>query len=239
MQTYDIANECQFLRLRLTSRDAAATKLLGGALLSTLVPSPLAQAQQPATAQRAYTRLLSDEDIVFLEDMEHARLPLLLRAGRSRHGQVLDRAASKNPTGHLDTHFVSSIAATGFGLTALCISDSRGYYPTDRLKKQVIATLDFHLNKMPNEHGFFYHFNDVKTGKPSSTAKSPPSTPRSCSAASSPRAPTSTTPESPTSPRSSTSASTGPGCSTAAKPSPWAGVPRPASSPLAGTTTPS
>ena len=81
-------------------------------------------------------------------------------------GQVLDRAVNKTSTGEFDTHFASSIAATGFGLTALCISDRRGYYPTDRIKKQVITTLDFHLNKMPNEHGFFYHFNDVKTGKP-------------------------------------------------------------------------
>src|ERR1700722_538482 len=144
----------------------SATKLLGGALLSTLVPSPLTQAQQPAAAQPAYTRLLSDDDIAFLEDMEHAACLYFSEQVDTASGQVLDRASSKNSTGELGSHFVSSIAATGFGLTALCISDRRGYFPTDRLKKQVIATLQFHLNKMPNEHGFFYHFNDFKTGKP-------------------------------------------------------------------------
>ena len=144
----------------------SATKLLGGALLTTVLPSPFTEAQQPVAAQPAYTRLLSDEDIIFLEEMEHAACLFFSEQVDPASGQVLDRASSKNTNGQLDPHFVSSIAATGFGLSALCISDRRGYFPTDRLKKQVIATLQFHLNKMPNEHGFFYHFNDVKTGKP-------------------------------------------------------------------------
>jgi hypothetical protein len=144
----------------------SATKLLGGALLSSLATSPSAWTQQPAAPTPTYTRLLSDEDLDFLEEMEHAACLYFSEQVDPSNGQVLDRAANKTSTGELDSSFVSSIAATGFGLTALCISDRRGYYPTDRLKKQVITTLDFHLNKMPNEHGFFSHFNDVKTGKP-------------------------------------------------------------------------
>ena len=144
----------------------SATKLLGGAILSTLLPSSFTHAQQATAPQAAYSRLLGDQDILFLEEMEHAACLYFSEQVDPASGQVLDRASSKNPDGHLSSNFVSSIAATGFGLTALCISDSRSYYPTNRLKKQVIATLDFHLNKMPNEHGFFYHFNDVKTGKP-------------------------------------------------------------------------
>jgi hypothetical protein len=146
----------------------SATKLLGGALLSSLVPSPLAWTQQQTAAatQPAYTRLLSDEDLAFLEEMEHAACLFFSEQVDPSTGQVLDRATNKNTTGALDSRFVSSIAATGFGLTALCISDRRNYFPTDRLKKQVLTTLQFHLNKMPNEHGFLYHFNDVKTGKP-------------------------------------------------------------------------
>jgi len=144
----------------------SATKLLGGTLLSGLVTSPLAWAQEPAAPSPTYTRLLSDEDLVFLEEMEHAACLFFCEQVEPSTGQVLDRAVNKTSTGELDSRFVSSIAATGFGLTALCIADRRSYYPTDRLKNQVITTLDFHLNEMPNEHGFFYHFNDVKTGKP-------------------------------------------------------------------------
>ena len=144
----------------------SATKLLGGTLLSRLAASPFAWAQQPAAPSPTYTRLLSDEDLDFLEEMEHAACLYFSEQVDPSSGQVLDRAVNKTSTGELDSGFVSSIAATGFGLTALCISDRRSYYPTDRLKKQAITTLDFHLNKMPNEHGFFSHFNDVKTGKP-------------------------------------------------------------------------
>src|SRR3981189_2070309 len=144
----------------------SATKLLGGALLSGLAPPPFAWTQQPAAPSPTYTRLLSDEDLVFLEEMEHAACLYFSEQVDPSTGQVLDRAINKTSTGQLDSGFVSSIAATGFGLTALCISDRRSYYPTDPLKKQVIITLEFHLNEIPNEHGFFYHFNDVKTGKP-------------------------------------------------------------------------
>ncbi|WP_260735209.1 glucoamylase family protein [Tunturiibacter lichenicola] len=142
-----------------------ATKLLGGAIATGLIAPPLF-AQQPATAPPTYSRLLSDEDLAFLEEMERAGCLYFTEQADPASGQVLDRATNKTSTGELDTHFASSIAATGFGLTALCISDKRGFLPADRIKKQVIATLDFHLNKMPNEHGFFYHFNDIKTGKP-------------------------------------------------------------------------
>ena len=150
----------------------SATKLLGGAFLSGVVAPTLEWGQEPAAApqpqtaaQQAFTRLLSDADLDFLEDMEHAACLYFAEQADPTTGQVLDRAHSKNPTGELDRYFVTSVAATGFGLTALCIADSRNYFPTDRLRKQVITTLDFHLNKMPNEHGFFYHFNDAKTGK--------------------------------------------------------------------------
>jgi hypothetical protein len=139
--------------------------LLSGAFVSSVVSPPLSWGQQATTQPAAYTRLLSDEDLKFLEEMEHAACLFFSEQADPATGQVLDRARNKNPTGAFDSYFVSSIAATGFGLTALCISDMKGYFPTDRLKKQVVTTLDFHLNKMPNEHGFYYHFNDVKTGK--------------------------------------------------------------------------
>ena len=59
---------------------------------------------------------------------------------------------------------MSSIAATGFGLTALCIADQRGYLPHAQIVERVRTTLDWHLNKLPEVHGFYYHFNDIETG---------------------------------------------------------------------------
>ncbi|NYF92202.1 glucoamylase family protein [Tunturiibacter empetritectus] len=144
----------------------SATKLLGGAILSSFAAAPLEAQQAAAPATPAYSRLLTDEDLAFLEEMERAGCLYFTEQADPATGQILDRATNKTATGEFDTHFASSIAATGFGLTALCISDRRGYQDTARIKKQVLTTLDFHLNKMPHEHGFFSHFSDVKTGRP-------------------------------------------------------------------------
>jgi len=82
-----------------------------------------------------------------------------------KNGQVLDRAVNKTSTGALDSRRITSIAATGFGLTGLCIADQRGFLPFVDIKSRVIATLDFHLNKLPHQHGFFFHYNDARTGQ--------------------------------------------------------------------------
>ena len=60
---------------------------------------------------------------------------------------------------------MASIAATGFGLTALCIADHRGYLPHAQIVERVRTTLDWHLNNLPEVHGFFYHFTDIETGE--------------------------------------------------------------------------
>lgn len=79
-------------------------------------------------------------------------------------GQVLDRAKWVGSTGALDPRRMASIAATGFGLTGLCIAHRRGYRQREQVVEQVRRTLRFHAEKLPHEHGFFSHFNDVETG---------------------------------------------------------------------------
>jgi len=54
-------------------------------------------------------------------------------------GQVKDRALA---AGNRHTR-VSSIAATGFGLTTLCIGDQRGYQPSAAIAAACKATLNF------------------------------------------------------------------------------------------------
>ncbi|HET6170184.1 MAG TPA: hypothetical protein VFE01_08385, partial [Terracidiphilus sp.] len=79
-------------------------------------------------------------------------------------GQVLDRARN-DLKGARDPRRMASIAATGFGLTALCIADQRGYIPHHKIIERVRTTLEWHLNRMPHRHGFFFHFTDVETGR--------------------------------------------------------------------------
>ncbi|HUA16081.1 MAG TPA: glucoamylase family protein [Verrucomicrobiae bacterium] len=59
----------------------------------------------------------------------------------------------------------ASIAATGFGLTALCIGDQRGFVPPGAALQRVFATLRFLWRKLPNHRGFFYHFANPETGE--------------------------------------------------------------------------
>ncbi len=83
-------------------------------------------------------------------------------------GQVLDRA-NNYLGGALDSRTTASIASTGFGLTALCIADKYGYLPSvshAQIVERVQNTLSWHLNNMPEENGFFYHFSDINTGAP-------------------------------------------------------------------------
>ena len=63
-----------------------------------------------------------------------------------------------------DSRIVSSIAATGFGLTALCIGHKRGYGDAAQIQSRVAATLNFLGNQQTNVNGFFYYFIDMNTG---------------------------------------------------------------------------
>ena len=142
-------------------------KLLAGAALlpalstrATTMGAPYLDSEMWAS-----TTHLSPEDEAFLDDSQRrACLFFAEQAGKSS-GQVLDRAAAFNSTGKLDPRRMASIAATGFGLTALCIADKRHYQPHPQILEQVRRTLRFHANTLPNIHGFFYHFNDIDTGE--------------------------------------------------------------------------
>jgi len=108
---------------------------------------------------------LSAADEAFLDDMQRRAALYFWEQADATSGQVLDRAYANNTDGKLHSvRPLSSIAATGFGLTTLCIADKRGYMPHDAIVTRVRNTLDFHLNKLPNNHGFFSHFNNVYSG---------------------------------------------------------------------------
>ena len=58
-----------------------------------------------------------------MEEIEKAGFLFFWEQADPNTGQVKDRALAAGN----DTRTISSIAATGFGLTALCIGDPRGY----------------------------------------------------------------------------------------------------------------
>jgi hypothetical protein len=104
------------------------------------------------------------EDEAFLDDLERQACLFFWEQASPNTGQVLDRARN-DLTGGRDPRKMASIAATGFGLTALCIADRRRYLPHAQIVERVKTTLAWHLNSFPEVHGFFYHFTDIETGK--------------------------------------------------------------------------
>jgi len=103
------------------------------------------------------------EDEAFLDELERRSCLFFWEQASENTGQVLDRARNDLGGGR-DPRRMASIASTGFGLTALSIADHRGYLPRDQVLERVRATLSWHLNLMPEVHGFFFHFTDIESG---------------------------------------------------------------------------
>jgi hypothetical protein len=83
-------------------------------------------------------------DDQLLEEIEKAGFLFFWEQADPSTGQVKDRALAAGN----DTRTVSSIAATGFGLTALCIGAQRGYQPSTDIADRVRTTLSFLLNQL-------------------------------------------------------------------------------------------
>jgi hypothetical protein len=125
-------------------------QLLAGTAVAPFLPAPT----------------LNADDEAFLDDMQRRACLFFVEQASPTTGQVLDRAVNQNTTGAMDPRRMASVSATGFGLTALCIADKRGFLPHAQIVEQVRRTLRFHAEKLPHDHGFFSHFNDRETGKP-------------------------------------------------------------------------
>jgi hypothetical protein len=104
---------------------------------------------------------LTESDDQFLEDLEHASFGYFWEQANPETGIVRDRCNAIKPSGS----DLGSIAAVGFGLTALCIGDERGWVSHNEAKQRVLNTMRFLWKKMPNHRGFFYHWANINTGE--------------------------------------------------------------------------
>jgi hypothetical protein len=147
------------LRQILTLGLCARLPARGGWGIQPPLGTPLDE-QRPSASSPSETNL-SEEDDQFLEDLEKANFRFFWEQTNPQTGLVKDRSNVRAPT----KGGVASIAATGFGLTALCIGQRRGFVSLSEARERVLAGLQFMWKKLPHHRGFFYHFADINTGE--------------------------------------------------------------------------
>jgi len=150
---------------RLSRRQAVRQMLGTGACLPFtrfLSAWPSVQTAATAPAVPSSNTTLSAEDDKFLNDVESANFLYFWEQASAKTGMVKDRC---NVRANNDDGIVASIAATGFGLTALCIGDQRGFIARAPALERVLTALRFLWKKLPNHRGFFYHFANINTGE--------------------------------------------------------------------------
>jgi hypothetical protein len=101
------------------------------------------------------------EEDALLEEIEGADFRYFWEQANPNTGIVRDRCnvhtKERAPLG--------SIAALGFGLTALCIGEKRGFISHFEARGRALNTLRFLWDKLPNHRGFFYHWANIDTGE--------------------------------------------------------------------------
>ncbi|MBV9268905.1 MAG: hypothetical protein JO061_22235, partial [Acidobacteriaceae bacterium] len=104
---------------------------------------------------------LKDPEREFLEDYAKRCFTYFVEQASPHTGMVMDRAGvNGSPSGHN----IGSLAATGFGLSALCIGASRGWIPKDQARIRIAQTLRYLWGHAFHDHGWFLHFADTDTG---------------------------------------------------------------------------
>lgn len=105
---------------------------------------------------------LRDERL--LDDLSRRCFQYFREQSDPRTGIARDRALAD--AGAPDARFAGSTGATGFALTALCIGAHRGWISRRDARRRVAAALTSYAHgPVANEHGWFYHFLDIRTGE--------------------------------------------------------------------------
>jgi hypothetical protein len=118
------------------------------------------QEPRQAAPKPVPTPLSGDADEM-LDNLEHANFLFFWEQGNPETGLVKDRCNVRSS----DTSVAASIAATGFGLTAICIGEQRGFVGHADARLRVVRALSFLWHKLPTHRGFFYHFANINTGE--------------------------------------------------------------------------
>ncbi|HEU4712379.1 MAG TPA: glucoamylase family protein [Pyrinomonadaceae bacterium] len=107
----------------------------------------------------------SAADEAFLEDLQRRLFQYFWEQADPQTGIVPDRARADGSALDANHQNVGSIAATGFGLTALCIASQRRWIESAGAMERTRITLRFFADRAYQQRGWFYHWIDTKTGE--------------------------------------------------------------------------
>jgi len=137
-------------------------------LLTSLAPVFLwlcLQFSAPLALVSAQTPKLSPQDQAFLEDLEQRSFRYFWDQADPETGLIPDRARVDGSKLDADHQNVASTAATGFGLTGICIAANRGWIDRTQARQRVLNTLRFFATKAFHKNGWFYHWLDSRSGE--------------------------------------------------------------------------
>ena len=104
-------------------------------------------------------------DNAFLDDIGHRAFLYFWEQADPHTGLVRDRSLTDGSIPPNTNRYAASIAATGFGLTALAIAADRHWMPEAELRVRARDTLHFFAYQAPGKNGFYYHWLDAQTGE--------------------------------------------------------------------------
>ena len=104
--------------------------------------------------------IYSSSDQLFLNDLEQREVMSFYDDTNPNTGLIPDNESANGGSPSSD----SSIAAIGFGLTALTIGDARGWLTDSAAYQRALTTINFLYNDGATFNGFFYHFLNETTG---------------------------------------------------------------------------
>jgi len=110
-------------------------------------------------------RAISPQDRAFLEDLEHRAFLYFWEQTDSSTGLVLDRASADGGRAKGPSRDIASLAATGFGLTAICIGAEHGWITREQAQTRVLNTLQFFAGKVFQERGWFLSLDGCGHGR--------------------------------------------------------------------------
>jgi hypothetical protein len=127
-----------------------------------LLGATASQSEQPSQPESLPApSTLTVQDNQFLDELEHANFLFFWEQGNPHTGLIKDRCNVRSK----DVSTAASIACCGFGLTAICIAQKRGFVSYTDARLRVLASLAFLWHKLPTHRGFFFHFANIDTGE--------------------------------------------------------------------------